>query len=233
MKLFNLIFILALLSSCIFSSDDNKKIDSTKPIIDEGPEAGSYDYCVSLSYSDPQPLNGVDKKFYILITTADENSSDINSVSVKINGETIAMEYANYGKDFYIANFDQPYNDQFSFEIEIDGRIANCELSMPKEVDAYFPNVLESNQDLMLEWDTAKDPQVIGLHVQQQNYQMESLSTNLGYYNSKVRSTTIPSEWLWSVPTGVTQRAIELFIQNYHVENRVCFTLSDSEYRVY
>ena len=233
MKLLNLMVVLALLTGCIFNSDGDKNIDSTKPIIDEGPEAGTYDYCVALSYSDPQPLNGIDKKFYILITTADDNNSDINNVSVKINDETIDMEYANYGKDFYIATFNQPYSDQFSFDVEIDGRVANCEISMPKEVAVYFPSVIEPDQPFEFEWSTDKDPQVIGLYIQQQNYQMESLYTHSENFNSEVRATNIPAEWLWSVPTGVTQRFMELCVQNYEVENRVCFTLTDSEYRVY
>ncbi|MBN1969313.1 MAG: hypothetical protein JXR48_03815 [Candidatus Delongbacteria bacterium] len=234
-KVISLIF-LVLIVSCIFDSSEDEKNNqnqSVPEVVDLGPTDDEHDICIAMSYSDPQPMDENLKHFYILVTASEGSPQDIENVTVEIQGKNIEMEYADYGKDFYIAYFYEEYAHTYSYKITVDGKTVESEITVPNEMFINFPNELIEGDSVYISWTTEKNPQVIYLEAHQQKLDWTVIGGSGTNFAPSERNFTIPAEWLWSVESGVEQRVIQMGQYNYTLKDRFYFTISDSPFRVY
>ena len=95
------ILIILSLIFCVLSCTDSTENEENDIIF--GPEEGTYDYYIGLSYSGDQSQY-VDENYYYVII-ANETDEPIETIDLKIEDTTINLEYVNYdGVVFYIAH---------------------------------------------------------------------------------------------------------------------------------
>jgi hypothetical protein len=151
---------------------------------------------------------------------------------LEIQDVPITLQYADYGRDFYIAYFNLVYADTFHFKFTINDKIIEAELNMINKLEMELPENLEPELDVVLEWSIEKDPQVIYIEGFQRDNSDELLDQKIKNLEPETRSFTVPANWLWS-KKETFKRAIQVGIMNYNIVDRVCFTISDGAYKSY
>lgn len=231
-KIIPLILIL-LFSACILNPDDNdsdKDQNQSEETIDYGPEQGSYDYYLAMSYTSNQSSGSDLKRFYILIDTA-EDAEKINSIELTIEDQKIPLEFANYGgPDFYIAEFSLEYEDSYHYLLRINDKSYEADLEMIKELYTTFPDSVTENENVEIFWETIINPrmvQIVGCLV---NDYGEFIQRNTEFLPGSSRSFSLPYEWLQQGSTNFKQ-VIMMTTMNYKIKDRICYTIADNSYQ--
>lgn len=224
--------ILLVFSACSENDNPVAPIDIASDTKINGPDEKDYDFYVGISYSDPQPADPLNKRFYAIISCEDSLQS-FQNVKLKIDGQNILLQYANYfDKDFYIAYFNILYADNFDLELSVNGQVVNANLEVLDEIEIELPTNLTPQENLQLNWQTEKNPQVHYIEAFQISSDDEFLTQSIKNLEPTTREFTIPASWLWGNEEA-TSRAIQLGITNYVIEERVCFTISDGVFKKY
>ena len=197
-----------------------------------GPNPNDYDFYIGMSYSGPQPSNNNLKSYYIIITSEGVEQS-IESVDIEIQETKVGLEYANYdGKVFYIAYFNLEYADTYNFSITINGEETVTDIEMIKELYINLPSAIEANKNIPLSWTTERPPMNTYIEGFQRWANGDLIIQSVKNFSSDIDEFIMPANWLWS-DENTKKRAIQIGIMNFKIENRVCFAVSDDEYKSY
>ncbi|MCF7794293.1 MAG: hypothetical protein K9N09_05725 [Candidatus Cloacimonetes bacterium] len=219
------ILMILILVSCKTSTgnDDNNII--------LGPENGTYDYYVGISYSGDQSNYPDTNYLYVII--ANETDDEIETIELKVDDETIALEYANYeGRVFYIAYFYLDVDDMLNVKLTVNEQ--QCQIDVPtiSVLNCTLPNDLQPNEDISINWTINEDPQVIYVEGFQFNSSNEIVGQDGENLPADARNFTIPADWLWSA-SNIDSRSIQVGITNFVVQDRIAVVMSDGAYKNY
>ena len=218
-----------LLTIVLFAAACTSSTEADKPEIILGPEEGTYDYYVGLSYTGEQPMGT--NHLYVII--ASENDYELNGVALEIDDETVNLDYANYdGRVFYISEFYHAIEDSTKFTLTVNGEQTELTLPAVPQLELDLPQYLVEDEDVPLVWETAVDPQVIYIEGFQYNSDDEEIGIGATNLSSADRNFTIPASWLWS-KSSAASRSIQVGIVNYTVQNRIAIAFSDGAYKKY
>ena len=222
---------LLLLSLMIFAVSCSESTENDSPEIILGPEDGTYDFYIGLSYSGDQSQYVDQNYFYVII--ANETDDAIETIDLKIEDIDIDLEYANYdGVVFYIAEFFLQTDESFNFKLTINEEFNELDLPTIDVLEMDLPQSIVPDEDIDLTWYIQEDPQVIYVEGFQYGTNNNELSRDGDNLPSNARNFTVPAEWLWSEDNAVS-RSIQVGVTNFTVENRIAVVMSDGAYRNY
>lgn len=196
-----------------------------------GPKDEDHDYYISMCYSGEQPTTG--KNYFYFLFTCTHPDLNIQTLSVSIQNQEIDLSKEIYfGEEFHIGYFYMDYAETFNYKIIVNGEETVCNLPMIDDMIMTLPTTLTDSANVNLNWQMNVNPQTIYIEGFQYNSSGEILKKTIKNLSSEKRSFTMPADWLWTndVPH---ERAIQVGVMNYKIENRICFTISDGEYKTY
>ncbi|RLC53384.1 MAG: hypothetical protein DRI23_00350 [Candidatus Cloacimonadota bacterium] len=221
---------LLLLSLMIIAVSCSESTENDSPDIILGPEDGTYDFYIGLSYSGDQSQYVDQNYFYVII--ANETDDPIDTIDLKIEDIDIDLEYANYdGVVFYIAYFYLQTDESFNFKFTVNGEFTEIDVITTPILEMDLPITLVPDEDVELSWYCESDPQTIYVEGFQ-NDGSNQLSQQGDNLPSNARDYVLPAEWLWS-DDNATSRSIQVGIVNHKVVNRIAVAFSDGAYKSY
>ena len=185
------LFIATMFTGC--GDDDN---DTTAPTPND---LEDLNFVMSIANVEDD-YNSRSEELWVMVYPLDY-STTINEISLTINGQTIELEFEEYGGNSYFGYLDAEAGDALNCQLIINGTTADLQLQVPAYPEVDWPEVYDPASVHDITWELELDSQYQFLSGYAETYDWDNWETidedeNMLDLSPSARFTNLPANWL-------------------------------------